>query len=232
MHSELKGSLNIHFCLFDVILAPHLYKGRLLSLFLVSQKRKLCWYWFRVSSSGADFPLVAVARPAPVKIHKQTQAAPTQAHAACFIFSLMVTLDNDGWHVETRVLITRDTWPLERHVWCVVTVFTPGQCLSHVTRSVEPAWSLQPANQRPSWETLTNERRAQPSHNTALTALPLPSSCSTHEIILWSKIFEVEMKSCLISEHGKDETKLLTIVSQMIVDVSKLVRGMGGQTGF
>ena len=42
MHSRLKGYLNIHICLFDVILASHLYKGRLRSLFLVSQKRKLC----------------------------------------------------------------------------------------------------------------------------------------------------------------------------------------------
>ena len=210
MHSELKGSLNIHFCLFDVIPAPHLYKGRLLSLFLVSQKRKLCWYWFRVSSSGVLTLLwwLWPARPQSRYTNKLRQLLAPQAHAACFIFSLMVSLDNDGWHVETRVLITRDTWPLERHVWCVVTVFTPGQCLGHVTRSVEPAWSLQPANQRPSWETLTNERRAQPSHNTALTALPLPSSCSTHEIILWSKIFEVEMKRSHISKHGKDEIKL------------------------
>ena len=38
MHSELKGSLNIHFCLFDVILAPHLYKAPL-SVSRVSEKK-------------------------------------------------------------------------------------------------------------------------------------------------------------------------------------------------
>ena len=110
-----------------------------------------------------------------------------------------VTLDNDGWHGWTRLDNTlTHTCPLERHAWSL--------CL-HQARVwatwqgvyCEPAWSPQPANQRPSWETRTNERRAQPSHNTALTALTLPSSCSTHEIILWSKIFDVEMKSSHIS---------------------------------